>query len=97
MAFVSELIGKTVADVDGERLGTLNDLLATPRGKNPHPQITAIVVKGRNGEQIISITDVAVLIAPAIPLKVDRKDSAPYEPSENELWLVRFQYKNRRL
>lgn len=89
MAFVSELIGKPVADVDGERLGTLNDLLAAPSGKNPHPQITAIVVKGRSGEQVISIADVAVLIAPAVPLRVHRKDLLPYKPSENELWLVR--------
>ena len=89
MAFLSELIGKPVADVDGERLGTLNDLLAAPRGKNPHPQITAIVVKGRGGEQIISIADVAVLIAPAVPLRVHRQEITPYQPSENELWLVR--------
>ncbi len=89
MAFLSELIGKPVADVDGERLGALNDLLAAPRGKNPHPQITAIVVKGRGGELIISIADVAVLIAPAVPLRVHRQEITPYQPSENELWLVR--------
>jgi magnesium transporter len=89
MAFLSELIGKPVADVDGDRLGTLKDLLAAPRGKNPHPQVTAIVVKGRGGEQVISIADVAVLIAPAVPLRVHRNELTPYLPAENELWLVR--------
>jgi len=89
MAFVSELIGKTVTDVDGERVGALKDLLATRRGKNPHPQITAIVVKGRNADRVIAVTDVAVLIAPGIPLKVRLKDLSPYTPEANELWLVR--------
>ncbi len=89
MAFVSELIGKPVADVDGERIGTLKDLLAASRGKNPHPQITAIVVKGRSSDLIYSVADVAVLIAPAIPLR-GRADALPaYQPEENELWLVR--------
>lgn len=89
MAFVSELIGRPVVDVDGERLGALNDLLAAPRGKNPHPQISAIVIKGRAGELIVSMADVAVLISPAVPLKVSRKDISPYQPSERELWLAR--------
>ena len=70
MAFVSELIGKVVTDVDGERVGTLKDLLAVMLVKNTHPQITSIVVKGRSADRIISIEDVAVLIAPGIPLKV---------------------------
>ncbi len=89
MAFVSELVGKAVSDVNGDRVGTLKDLLAAPRGKNPHPQITAIVVKKRGSDQIISIADVAVLIAPAIPLKVQTGAIPVYTPAENELWLVR--------
>ena len=55
MAYVSELIGKPVADVDGDRIGTLKDILAVMRGKNPHPLVTAIVVKNRSGDRIISV------------------------------------------
>ena len=89
MAFVSELIGKVVTDVDGERVGTLKDLLAVMLVKNTHPQITAIVVKDRSEDRIISIEDVAVLIAPGIPLKVRLENLRPHPPTEEDLWLVR--------
>lgn len=89
MAFVSEMIGKPVTDFDGERVGTLKDLLAVSRGKNPHPQITAIVVKGRNTDYVMPLSEVAVLLSPAIPLKVRLQEVAAHEPVANELWLVR--------
>lgn len=89
MAFVSELIGKVVTDVDGERVGTLKDLLAVMLVKNTHPQITAIVVKDRSADRIISIEDVAVLIAPGIPLKVRLQDLRHHVPIDDELWLIR--------
>ena len=89
MAFVSELIGKIVTDVDGERVGTLKDLLAVMLVKNTHPQITAIVVKERNADRIISIEDVAVLIAPGIPLKARLENLRPHQITEDDLWLIR--------
>ncbi len=89
MAFVSELIGKIVTDVDGERVGTLKDLLAVMVVKNTHPQITAIVVKERSADRIISIEDVAVLIAPGIPLKVRLESLRPHQITEDDLWLIR--------
>ena len=89
MAFVSELMGKVVTDVDGERVGTLKDLLAVMLVKNTHPQIKAIVVKGRSADRVISIEDVAVLIAPGIPLKIRQDDLQPYPLTDDELWLIR--------
>jgi magnesium transporter len=89
MAFVSEMIGKPVTDVDGERIGALKDLLAVSRGKNPHPQITAIVVKGRSAEQVIPISDVAVLLSTAVSLKMRLEEISVHVVVANELWLVR--------
>jgi sporulation protein YlmC with PRC-barrel domain/CBS domain-containing protein len=88
MAYVSELVGKPVTDIDGEKLGTVKDLLAAIRGKNPHPQIIAIVVKGRGADRIISVGDVAVLLAPAVPLKVKQENVSIYTPADSDLWLV---------
>ncbi len=88
MAYVSELIGKPVTDVDGERVGTLKDLLAVLRGKNPHPQVTAIVVKGRGAERTISVSEIPVLFAPALPLKIRQQDITDYIPEESEIRLV---------
>lgn len=88
MPFVSELMGKSVTDYDGEYVGKLKDLLAAPRGEIHHPQVIAIEIKRRSDTLIIPMSDVAVLIAPAIPLKKRIADIEPYVPSENDLFLV---------
>jgi magnesium transporter len=89
MPYISELLGKPVADVDGVRLGHLDDLIASPRGEVPHPVITAIVVKRSRGNLIVPLADVVVLFAPAIPLTKLLKDVEPYQPGEHDLWLAR--------
>lgn len=89
MAYVSELENRPVVDIDGEHVGTLNDLLAARIGDMLHPQVTAIVVKRRRGLIIISINDVAVLLTPVIPLNKRIHDVVPYQPSDQDLYLVR--------
>ena len=89
MAYVSELIGRLVADLDGEPVGRLTDLIAAVRGKMPHPEIVAAVVRRPSGDLVVPIRNVAVLIAPAIPLSRRLKDVATYEPGENDLYLAR--------
>jgi magnesium transporter len=89
MPYISELLGKPVADVDGVRLGHLDDLIATLRDDMPHPLVTAIVVKRSRGNLIVPMSDVVVLIAPAIPLTQQAKDIKPYQPGEREVYLVR--------
>jgi len=89
MLHISNLTGKLVSDVDGERVGTLKDFVASIRGEMPHPQIVAIVVKQPGGTLIVPIADVAVLIAPAVPLNRRLKDIVPYVPAEHDLFLVR--------
>ena len=89
MAYMSDLMGRPVADVDGERVGHLEDLIASTRGEMPHPAIVAIVVKRPGGLVHIPFSDVAVLIAPAIPLRKRVKDIVPYQPSEHDLYLAR--------
>jgi CBS domain-containing protein/sporulation protein YlmC with PRC-barrel domain len=54
-----------------------------------HPQVMAIVVKRRGNPIIISINDVAVLLTPVIPLNKRIKDVVPYQPAEQDLYLVR--------
>jgi CBS domain-containing protein/sporulation protein YlmC with PRC-barrel domain len=89
MPYVSELLGKPVADVDGVRIGHLDDLLAIIRGEVPHPVVTAIVVKRSRGNLIVPMSDVVVLVAPAIPLTRLLKDIEPYQPGERDVYLVR--------
>jgi magnesium transporter len=89
MAYVSDLMGKPVADVDGERIGYLEDLIASVRGEMPHPMIVAVVVKRPGGMLTVPFSDVVVLIAPAIPLAKHLQDIVPYTPGEHDLYLAR--------
>lgn len=89
MAYISELLGKPVADVDGERIGYVDDLIGTIRGEMPHPLIVAIVIKRSGGNLIVPFADVAVLIAPAIPLTKRLRDIVPYQPGERDVFLAR--------
>ena len=38
MPYLSDLIGRPVADVDGTTIGHLTDLIASLRGDMPHPE-----------------------------------------------------------
>jgi magnesium transporter len=89
MAYLSELVGKQVADVNGALVGRLEDVVATVRGEMPHPIVVALAVKRPGGSLAIPFSDVAVLLAPAIALKVGAEQIVPYALSDQDLHLVR--------
>jgi CBS domain-containing protein len=89
MAYISVLIGRPVVDVDCVPVGSLDDIIATPRREMPHPQISAIVVKSGRNQKIIPIADVAALVAPSIPLTKRWSDVTPYALAEQDLFLAR--------
>lgn len=89
MPYLSDLMGKPVADVNGEHVGQLQDLIASIRCDMPHPEIVALQVKRKGGDLLIPLTDVAVLIPATIPLVRPIQSIVPYEPGENDLYLVR--------
>lgn len=88
MPYLSNLLGKPVADMDGERIGHLEDLIASLRGKMPYPEIVALAVKRPGGTLLVPFFDVAAFIAPAIPLTRRLQDIVPYEPGEQSLYLA---------
>jgi magnesium transporter len=87
MAFVSELLGRPVAEVNGQRIGRLIDLVAS--AGIPHPKIVALVVKRARSQLVVPFSDVAVLIAPAIPLTKSLAEIVPYQPGDHDLYLAR--------
>jgi magnesium transporter len=89
MAYLSELVGRPVADVNGELVGRLEDVVASSQGEMPHPIVVAIAVKRAGSSLAIPFSDVVVLIAPAIALKVDAQHIIPYPVSDQDLYLVR--------
>jgi magnesium transporter len=89
MAFVSEMTGRPVTDIDGTRIGFLMDLVASTRKEFAHPVIDAVVVQ-RSGDQItIPYADLAALLSAAIPLNRPMSSIQPYAMQENDLLLVK--------
>ncbi len=89
MAYISELLGRSVSDIDGNTIGPLSDLIGSIRADAAHPQIVAIVVRQGRQELMIPFSAVAVLVAPAIALNKPLKDIVPYQTSEGDLRLSR--------
>ncbi len=89
MPYLSEILGKFVTDLNGERVGRLEDLLSASRGDLAHPQIVALAVKRASDLLLIPYEEVAVLLAPAIPLKHPLEQIVPYQPGEHDLYLAR--------
>lgn len=89
MPYISQLIGRTVTDLDGKQMGTIKEILATQASQSPHPQVVAIQVKRRGEEFFIPISDVAALVAPATTLNKRQRNLSTYQPSEDDLYLIR--------
>jgi len=64
-------------------------VIAATRGEMPHPTLVALVIKRSSGQLLIPFADVAVLVAPAIPLNKNLKDIVPYQLIEHDLFLAR--------
>lgn len=89
MPYVSELQGRPVADVEGERIGLLQDVIATLQQGMVRPVIRAIVVKRAAGTLVVPFEDIAVFLAPAIPLNKRLQDIVPLKPTDDDLYLIR--------
>ena len=89
MPYMSDLTGKLVTDVDGEPIGHLQDIVALANGGIPHPAIVAIVVKRPGGDLLVPVSDVAALVAAAVPLLRRVGEIDPYQPGDHDLYLAR--------
>ncbi len=88
MAYLSDLMGRPVTDVDGEEVGRLDDLIASVPSGGSHPVIKALVVKRGGETRTIPSTEVAVLVARSIPLNRRLAELLSYQPGPNDLRLV---------
>lgn len=89
MAWMSELTGRPVTDIDGSKIGVLKDLVARQAPELPHPVVNAIIVHGGGGDRAIPYSDLAALLSAAIPLSRSFKDISPYQPHEDDIRLAR--------
>ena len=89
MAYISELLGRPVVEVNGERIGSVSDLIASMQVEIPHPKIVAVIVKRRGPPLIVPFSCVAVLVAPVVALTQAVRDIVPYKPHQDDLYLAR--------
>ena len=89
MPYLSELIDKPITDVNGEMMGKVNDVIATRNNAVIHPIVSAILIDRKGSEMLISIKDVAVLIAQVIPLNKPLAEVKAFTPKKSDLYLVR--------
>jgi CBS domain-containing protein len=89
MAFVSELTGRPVTDIDGTRIGFLKDLVASVRKEFVHPVIDAVIIQCKDRQVIVPYADLAALLSAAIPLKRPMSSITPYVVKEEDLLLVK--------
>src|SRR5574341_531793 len=88
MAFISEIKGRPVTDIDGTRIGVLKDLVARPVREFPHPVVEAIIVQGKGGDRAIPYSDLAALLSAAIPLNRSSAEISAYSFHEDDIRLV---------
>ena len=89
MAFLSEILGRTITDLDGNFVGKLEDLIARELPEFPHPVVQAVVIDRRGVQQIIPYSTVMSLFAPAIPLKCHVEDIPTYTLNDADVYLSR--------
>jgi magnesium transporter len=89
MAYLSEIIGRHVIDLDGVTIGKLTDVIVRPWAEFPHPLIEAVEIEAKDGLRILPFVAVAALLSPVIPLKY-RLDEAPkFDIKEDDVLLSR--------
>ena len=89
MAFLSEILGHTITDIDGHYIGKLEDLIARELADAVHPIVDAVVIKDKNKLIMVPYALVMALFAPSIPLKCRAEDIPQYLPTENDIFLSR--------
>ncbi len=89
MPYISEVLGKPVVDIDGKKVGRIDEMIAIHKEKMPHPQVVAIEVKLQKKPFYIPLTDVGVLATHIIPLNKKWEDIKPYKLHKHDIFLVR--------
>jgi CBS domain-containing protein/sporulation protein YlmC with PRC-barrel domain len=88
MAFLSEILNKPIIDLDGGRVGAVEDLIASVPNEYHHPKIVGVVMRTSHGTLVLPYANLAVLLAPALPLTCRIDDIQPYQPGDQDIFLV---------
>lgn len=88
MPFISQIIGRSVVDSEGEKLGVVDEVLAIQNASLPHPLLVALVVAHDKEITRYPFSEIAVLFAPVIPLSHNKAQLPIFIPYGNEIQLI---------
>jgi len=88
VAFISEITGKPVTDLQGRPVGKVSDLVARPHRDFSHPTIEAVEVVRKGKKFFIPYSDVAALLSVAVPLKCSMDQLSEFTALEDDFSLV---------
>jgi CBS domain-containing protein len=89
MAYLSEIIGRSVTDLDGKLVGKLKDMVVRNWADFPHPLIEAVEVESKGKTIILPFAAVAALLSPVIPLKYRSDEIPDFNLKEDDVLLSR--------
>jgi magnesium transporter len=89
MPYLSEIIGRSVIDLDGKPVGKLKDVIVRPWADFPHPLIEAVEVENQGKKYLLPLSAVAALLSPVIPLKYRGDELPTFEIKEDDILLSR--------
>jgi CBS domain-containing protein len=89
MAYLSDIMGRTITDLDGKIIGKLDDLVAREVKEFPHPIVDGIVILAQRRKITVPYTLVVSLFSPTILLNTHSVDLPGYEMKEDDILLSR--------
>lgn len=87
MTFLSELRGQPVFTADGERVGSLGDVLVSP--DLPYPPVDSVAVKTRHGTRVVRWDGVAAVAPSGTSLRPGAERAFDEHPDPGLVWLGR--------
>ncbi len=88
MLYLSQVLGRPIRDLEGERVATIKDVIVR-LGKDDHPPITGLVARYRRRDFFLSRWRVTELDEQGVRLNSDIIDLRPFVRREGEVLLAR--------
>jgi CBS domain-containing protein len=88
MPYISQIIGRTVVDSEGEKLGRVDEVLATQKPGVQHPVLTALAVSKNKEISYYPFSEIAVLFAQVIPLSHKEEVLPHYQVKGDEIQVI---------
>src|SRR3954464_7959224 len=88
MLYLSQVLGRSILDLDGERVATLRDVIVR-LGEDDHPPVTGFVARYRRRDFFLPRYRVSSFNGHGVKLNADILDLRPFERRESEVLLAR--------